>query len=350
MQNDKRRYPRILIIRLSALGDVVNSLPVASAIRDHLPEARVTWLVEDRTAEIVRACPDVDETIVFPRRRLGSGSPLRRTGTLLRYIATIRQAAFDIILDLQGNLKSGMHLAILRGGRTIGFAPGFNREFSHIFAGRRVRPGNVIQNRVEKHLSILRAIGIDRPRARFRITISDRIRDDVRALLGTTGYIVIHPGTSRRGILKRWRADRYAELATRLSRETDGGIVVTWGGDELALARAIADRSNGVARVAPEMPSLLHLAALLKGSRLVIGSDSGPLHLANAVGTPCLTLFGPKDPAIYAPYGDGHRVIYKGVECSPCRLTECDHHRCMESIATEEVFLAARAILSSPRS
>lgn len=329
------------IVKLSSLGDVVHALPVAAALRAARPEARVTWLVERRESAVVADSPVVDEVITVDTRRW------RRARTAAEAAAAARAALglmrelkarpFDIALDLQGLLKSGILTALTRAPLRIGLARRRCREpLSALFTTVRVDPPAGARHVVDQLLALLGPLGIAPSRADFALPPPPGAAGTAGGLLARAGLsanawpVVINPGAGQAA--KQWPSERFARLAWHLATELDVAVVVTWGPGEDALARAVTEGA-GHPKVIPAPPTdLRELRALLGRVRLVIAGDTGPLHLAAALGTPCLGLFGPTDPTRNGPYGTGHAVL-RGTRAT------------MASLDTEAVLAAARACL-----
>ena len=339
---------RILLIRLSAIGDVINTLPALSALRAHLPEAHLGFVVEDRARDLLVGHPHVNEVFVFPRQRwrayLRSGRP-RALGFLRRevggYVRQLRAARFDVTLDFQGNLKGAVHALASGAPRRIGFARGASRELAHCFANERVVPPLNRPHRVEKFASLLGPLGVATPILAYTLPESSDARARALEFLSRSGlarerFVVVHPGTSDRGAHKRWPPERFAELAGRIVSELGAAVIVSHGPAEERLARDIVAAARGAALRAPSGGSLLELAETLRRAAAFVSADTGPMHLAAACGTPCVALFGPKDPAVYRPYGEGHVVIHR---------SDLDGTTAMQRITVEEVLAALRSVL-----
>ena len=361
----KGRPPRLLIVRLSALGDVLHALPVLSALRNRFPEARIDWVVEDRAADLLRGRKDLDRVVAFPRQRLstalrGLPHPLELARVGRSFVRELRAGDYDVALDLQGNLKSG---AVLRAsGATLRF--GLDRpaarEGSHFFSQRRALPPTDRPHRVQRNLALASALlGEDLPYVSpgFPTAATDRAAADrLRTTAGLNGdYVVLHPGTSEFGAFKRWPAERFGALARKLG--ADGrSVIVTSGPGEQELVQRVVEGSGGRAQALPT-PSLLVLAEVIRGAAGFVSGDTGPLHLAALLGTPLLGLFGPKDPEIYGPYGrrvDGTAGLLdvltrEDVACRPCRLRRCGDPLCMNTLEPERVYAALRGVMAAGR-
>ena len=341
-----REIRRILLVRLSALGDVVNTLPAVSAVREAYPSARLGFIVEDRCRDVVAGHPALDRVYVYPRRRWQSDFfRFWRWGRLVSEVAAffrqIRAERYDVALDFQGNFKGALHAWLSGSPERIGFARGHCNELNWLFSTLRVRP--TTEYRVEKFLSLLAPLGIKPARPHYVLPRSEESRSRARRFLSELGweegdYIVLHPGTSEFGKIKRWPVDRFGALAHRLRKEGHR-VLVVWGPGERGMADAIAEAGGPGVRVAMETRSILDLAELIAGARVFVGADSGPLHIASAVGVRSVALFGPKDPAVYGPYNPLGRVVYKPDGAGPASMeaiTVDDAHAAVASVGALE--------------
>jgi lipopolysaccharide heptosyltransferase I len=351
MQRDLESAQRILIVRLSALGDVVHVLPLLDALRRARPDAHIGWLVEQANASLLAGHPQIDQLLAFPRREL---SALLRRGRLLaaaklalRFLRELRAARFELTIDAQCNLRSSLLARLSGARRRIGFAPPYTKEKAHWLATDRVRVPVGGQLKVERNLALLGPLGIDGRGACAQLAVPDVARERARtwrAQQAAAELVALHPGVSGFGAIKQWAPERYAGVARRLRAERGTRCIVTWGPGERELAERVVTQSEGAAQLAPETRSLLDLAALYQACDAVVGGDTGPLHLAAALGVPVVGLYGPKDPAIYGPWNGARRrpaaAVWKQVHCSPCRLRRCGNVICMPAIQVEDVTLA----------
>ena len=313
-------FRRILFIRLSAVGDVINTLPALGALRRGFPDAVIGYLVEDRTRDLIVNHPCVDKAHFFPRQRWDAmrRNPLKWPKMLREvsdFSATLRHERYDVALDFQGNLKGAFHSILSAAPVRVGFGKGHSKEHNHLFTHRQVVPPAPILNRVDKFLSMVASLGAPVEGARYELPPAPESRARVEAYLAGQGlktFAAIHPGTSDYGKAKRWMPERFGAVAEHLGRRHRLGSLITWGPGEKALAQSVVDASKGHARLAMETGSLLDLAELVRPARLFVGCDSGPLHLSSAVGTPSVALFGPKDPRVYAPWNPASRVVKPG--------------------------------------
>ena len=302
----------VALVKLSSIGDVVHALPVAAALKRHRPDTRVTWIAEAREATFLAGHPDIDAVLIADTRGWRRRRP--RLTALREVIATartLRAQAFDVTLDLQGLVKSGVLTALTRAPRRIGFGSGFRREWpNRLFTNDHVSPAATARHVVEQYLALLAPLGIADPAVEFRVPADDEATARVDALLSAVSIkpddrlVVLNPGAGRPE--KKWPVAGFRELARRLADEAAARIVVVWGPGEEADARTVA---AAVGLKAAPATSLRELAALARRARVVIAGDTGPLHIAAAVGTPCVGLYGPTAGTRNGPYGHGHRIL-----------------------------------------
>lgn len=340
------------MIRLGAIGDVVRTLPAVSALRAGYPGARISWVVEPGAAPLLAAQPWIDEVLVFPRPELARhacAGRLRAAASLLRrFLAELRARRFDLVVDFHSILKSGLLALASRAPVRVGYARPYGREGAWLLANERARlvPGRC--SRFVRNAALLEFLGLDARPDPEPLRVPPAVTSAMRAALGGGAPVAIHPGTSDGTPYKRWTPEGYARVAMALAGELGVEVVVTVGParDDRRLAEAIVAAAGGAARLAPETRSLLDLAALFAASRLYVGSDSGPMHVASLVGTPVVQLLGPTDPVENAPFaGTPSRTVRVPVACAPCRRG-CSAATCMRLIAPEPVVTAARELLA----
>lgn len=342
---------RILIIRLSALGDVAYALPALSALRRHCPRAHVAWAVEEAALDLLKDHPQLDELIVVPRKAWQKRLKRGGAGALVdmwRFRRALHARRFDVAIDFQGNLRSALVTAASGARCRIGFAPPGSREHSHrvLHHAAAVDPA---LHKVERNLALLRAIGVDveEAEAMFPPPSAEDVRaaDDLLRSANVAGpFVLIHPGVSKFGSYKQWPAGNYAELARSL-QERGAAVLVSAGPGEEQLAGGIAAEAPGVVPVSGL--GLSQLIELIRRAAAFIASDTGPAQIAWLLGTPTVAMMGPKDPRIYGPLGDRHRKLTVDLPCRPCTRRKCDDNRCMKEIATEDVLNAAISIMKT---
>lgn len=297
--------PRFLIVRLSAIGDVVHGMPVACALRDTFPNAYIGWIVESVAAPLLEGHKALDTVIVVPRGWLKS------PGSVLQARRRLIADHYEVSIDLQGLTKSAFAAWLSGAKNRIGFSPPDGREISpwlntdcyHASA----------DHIVDKNLELLSTYGVNNDKARFELPVSGDAAAKVDGWIGDTGmkdtYGVVNPGAGWPS--KRWPPSRYAEVCEALHGRSGMKFVVTWAGtEERVMAESIVKLATDAAGLAPAT-DLRELAALLRRAAVFIGSDTGPLHIAAALGTPCIGLYGPMPAERNGPFGAHCVVVQK---------------------------------------
>ena len=335
---------RILVVKLSSIGDVVQSLPVAAALKRRFPEAHIAWAVGPAAAEAVAGNPHLSEVLAVG----GSGEDGPGVESVppitapMRLRRALRERRFDLALDLQGLFKSGL-IAYLSGARErVGFRS--LQEGAFLFYNRwpvRDRPG---VHAVEVYLDFAEALGARREPVEFTIAVSEGDCRAVDALVEGGGDLAaLIPGA--RWDSKRWPIERFAATADAVAEEFGLRATVVGGPGDAELGRAIVAAARSRVLDLTGKTSLKQAAEVFRRCRVTVGNDTGPLYLCAAMGTPTVALFGPTDPRRLGPYGEGHAKVVTEVECAPCRNRRCVPLRCMESIAVERVVEAVGGLL-----
>jgi ADP-heptose:LPS heptosyltransferase len=335
------------------VGDVVRTLPAVSSLRAAYAGAHLAWLVEPASASALEGQPWVDEVIVFPRDQLET---LRRGGArgaalreLAGFVRGLRRRRFELVVDFHGILRSALLGALSGAPRRIGYARPFGRELAWVFATHRARLPHGRISRFERNAELVRFLAVEAPPAASPMRVDPARVARLVAELGSGGApVAIHPGTSDATPYKRYAVEGYARLARALANEEGVRSIVSAGPApaDQALAEAVVAAAQGAAKLAPRTPTLGDLALVFAASRLFVGSDSGPLHVASLVGTPVLQLLGPTDPVENAPWAEtASRQVRVALPCSPCR-NGCPAATCMRSISADAVLAAARELLA----
>jgi lipopolysaccharide heptosyltransferase I len=335
----------ILIIKPSAIGDLVHALPVLPLLARRWPEARISWLVNSDFADLLEGHPLLAEVIRFERRRFGQGwrNPLSLLG-LWRFTRGLRRRRFDLVIDLQGLLRSGW-LAWRSGAPArIGFAEA--RELAPMFYTHRVAADARAEHAVDRYLKVAAALGCNTEPVEFPFAITAEDRAAIGRLLDGSlpagrRIAVLLPGAN--WPTKRWPAERFAAIAELLRRRMDLEPVIAGGAKDAALAAKIPGL-NLVGRT-----SLRQLVALLERADLVVANDSGPMHIAAALGRPLVAAYGPTNPASTGPYGRDDSVVRVDIACSPCYSRACTHQSCLQWLSVEPVFDLAQQQLARHR-
>jgi heptosyltransferase-1 len=333
---------RALLVRLSSIGDVVHTLPALAALHRHGWEA--DWLVEPPSRVLLDGNPLLGRVLAAPSRKAFEG------GRALGVLRAARSRRYDAALDFQGLWKSAAWARLSGARRVIGWEKGSRREpSSGMLIGERVARtggGHVI----DKNLALLRPLGIDAVGLReFPLPASTEAVARVDAGLAALGggeIALLNPGGGWAS--KLWAAERYGELAKGL-RALGLLPLVSWGPGEEALADRVVAASGGTA-VRSFPATLLDYVQIARRARLVVAADTGPLHLACAVGTPVVALFGPTDPARNGPFSPEDVVVRRTPACAPCYSRTCVRHAgVMDGITVADVRAAAERRLAAAR-
>ena len=331
---------RILLIKPSSFGDIIHGLPVLAACKGHWPDAQIDWAVKREWAGLLTGHRMLRRVVIFP-------------GTVregLRAWPVLRRDEYDMVIDLQGLFRSGLYAALTGCPVRVGFQD--SREGGSWFYSRKVKVSNDAVHAVDRCLDLVRRIGVTTaPTPAFPVPDGKKEQEWVDGLWrrnqirDSEAVCIIHP--SARWPTKRWPAQRFAQLADGLIAQERIRIIIVGSGAEASQIEQMSRQMSQPAINLAGQTDLLQLAALLRRSNLLASNDSGPIHLAAAVGTPVVAIFGPTDPSRVGPYGEGHVVLRKETDCSLCSRRSCIRDAlCMKAIGVSEVFEAVRAVAS----
>jgi len=346
---------KILIVRLSAIGDVIHTLPQIELLRRRFPGCSISWVAEEKAADLVRGYPGIDRVIVSRRkqwfrdvRRLRIGPALAQ---IFSFIRDVRADEFDMVIDFQGLFKSALVVWLARGKRKVGFENA--RELSTLFYHEKAPAADFHDHAIARHTALVRYLGIDDTGISFARLFSEEDDKRVTRLFtelhidDSKPLICFHPGALWES--KRWSRQNTAGLCELLLKDGACRILLVGGAEEKGFCDEVCSRLNDGAVNLAGMTSLRELANIIFRSDLMISMDSGPMHLSCAVGTPVVALFGPTSPWRTGPFGKNDRVIRKELSCSPCFKRTCPfgHTRCMHDITPEEVLAVCGTYVGS---
>jgi lipopolysaccharide heptosyltransferase I len=326
---------KILVVRLSSLGDIVHSLPGVAALRDALPEAQIDWLVARNWAPVLEGCPAANGLIYFDQK------PARE---IIGAVRGLRSNDYDVAVDFQGLYKTALITRFSGARRRVGFDRLSAREpGASIFYNERVRAGG--PHRVQKNLSLAEHLGAPAhsdPKFPFRVAGAAKYSVWERlAAAGTSNYWVALPGGGWAG--KLWPAARYGELCLAVERRLGLRALLIGGAGEQRLAEAATEAAKAAApiRFPTTLPELL---AVLAEARFVVGGDTGPLHLAAALGVPVVGLYGPTDPEQTGPYTRKAVIVRNARPEETSYRFSASPSRAMLSISVEQAFAAVERL------
>ena len=313
-----RHGAHVLMVRLSALGDVLFALETVSALATARPDVRIDFLVEDRFASLLQGHPQIAALHVFPRKK-----KWLVPAALLR----LRKTRYDAVLDLHGIQKSAIHVLLSKADRKLGYAAPGSREGSAFAYRERIAVPTPLPHRADLGYLLLERLGVRAPRTRPELPFTE---PPARLFHGLPRPLVL-----------------LAELAQRLAMR-GLGVAVSYGPGEQELAAPILAHEPRARAVDGGALSLRGLAGAMRRVDCVVAADTGPLHIAAAMGAHCVALFGPKDPARYGPrsFDDvGHEVLFHDVPCRPCTLRDCVTPQCVLGLTVDRVEQAVLRLL-----
>lgn len=327
---------RFLIVRLGSLGDVIHGIPVAAALKHAYPHARVDWMVDPRYLELLELVTCVDRAIPVDPRAIKRGAGRAQ---FKQTLSGLRSEDYDAVLDLQGLLKSAMLARSVRGQRTVGFSKTQLREpLARFFYTHTLDPAGV-PHMIYKNLGLLESLQISDRRVRFPLAIPRTpLVEQIAQRFGAEGYVLINPGAAWPN--KQWPPDRFGALAGAIAADLQLKSLVLWGPGEEDIARRVAGASGGAAELSPPT-TITDLVGIAHVARLMVSGDTGPLHIAGAVGTPIVSLFGPTRPERNGPWGLYDAAISRVDHCSCLYQRRCRRsERCIDDIGVAEVMAA----------
>ena len=320
--------PRFLLVRLGSLGDVIHVLPAAAALRDAFPSARIDWVIAPVWARILEGNPDLNEAIPFDRKTVsGVAATIRK----------LRAARYDCAIDFQGLYKSAFLARFSGAPRRIGFTSSYAREgLAALCYTETVNPRG--PHKVDHNLSLAIAAEAHEPRApRFPLSIFPRDEDAADRQLSSrdiSDFFVLNPGGGWRS--KCWPPERYGQLHRVLIERYPWRGIVTFGPGEEHLARAVIEAAGNAPPVALPL-ALGPLMALFRRAKFVASADTGPLHLASALGAPVVGLYGPTDPSRNGPFSPADVVVRNPGSSETTYDRGASYSPAMLSITVEQV-------------
>ena len=330
---------RFLLVRLGSLGDVIHALPAASALRDAFPEARIDWLIEPKWRRLLEGNPDLTEIISLEKKSAAG---------LINTARKLRAAHYTCAIDFQGLYKSALPALASRAPRRIGFPSTYAREgFASLFYTDRINPRGA--HKVDHNLTLAEAAGAARRPSPPRFPLTLRSEDEKQvtqelARHNIADFYVLNPGGGWRS--KCWPPERYGELHHRLAVQRGWRAIISFGPGEESLAQELVSAAGTPAPVALSL-GLGSLMALLRRAKFVISADTGPLHLASALGSPVVGLYGPTAPARNGPYGGQNIVIRNPGKSETTYRRGASYSSPMLSITVDQVADAVARLISA---
>jgi len=320
---------KILIVKPSSLGDVIHSLPFLNAVKTCLPKSEIHWIIAKGLEGILESHPMIDKLWVIDKDSWKNIQNVKSTIQEIKVLfKKLKQEKYDLVVDLQGLLRSGVITAATGAPVRIGFREA--REGSSVFYTHKVAGGKNI-HAVDRYLKIAESLGCNTADISFPFPFVQS--SDFRLQTSDTGdYAVIVPGA--RWKTKIWPAEKFGKLASLLPLES----IIVGSKTDKAIADEIVSLSGGRAVSLAGKTNLRELIAVISRANFIVSNDSGPMHIAAALNVPVFAVFGPTDPFRTGPYGKGHTIIREDIHCSPCFRKSCDEMKCMKDLSVEKVY------------
>lgn len=326
---------RIAIIKPSALGDIVHALPVLPAVRHRFPDSHITWVVNRAYEPLVAGHPDLNATLAFDRGAMKRGIVATAT-TALRFAKSLQSGAFDLVLDLQGLFRSGLMTVATRAARRVGLSTareGASRFYTDIVP----TPGLDEGHAVDRCWRLADALGVGHLSKKWHIpltTDANRWADTQFGAMPRPWFVV---GVGARWLTKRWPPEHFAALLRAAHDRCGGSTIFIGTADEAPLAHAAAGRLSGPVHHLSGATTLPQLAAVLAKADLVLANDTGPLHLAAALGRPVVAPYTCTAIRLHGPYGAERGAVETTVACRASYVRSCSHLSCMAELTPERL-------------
>jgi lipopolysaccharide heptosyltransferase I len=325
-----------------------------NAIRQHYPDARITWLVEEAAYDLVKGHEALDRVLVSKRKRwlkdLRGPGCFKAIKEGYNFLKKLRDTPYDLIIDFQALLKSGILIVLAKGERKVGFGRGLEHmEHSYLFLNERIPAVDMEHHALSRGLMLLNALGIATPEVEYKLPLFDNDYQKAGDLLkrydleNPQRVVAINPVA--KWATKLWSNQKFAQLADGLMDQFAFGVVFTGSQSDRSTIDDIISKMKGRAVNLAGETTLKVLAALYAKAQMVISTDTGPMHLAAATGTPVVALFGPTAPWRTGPYGSGHQIVTAELECAPCFKRQCETIDCMHQISVSQVLEAAARVI-----
>lgn len=331
---------RILIVLHGSIGDVVRAIPLAAALRHGFPAAKLAWAVEPPSAGLLQGLAELDEIIVFDRPHWWRG--------IWPFLAAVRAGRFDVVVDLQRHLKSGL-ISLFSGARIrVGFNRADCKEFNWLFNNRYIEAAAEDYPKIHQYMRFAESLGIPAQPIRWQFNFQAEEEKQIDDLLSgvSRGYGVLFVGT--RWPSKQWFPRQMADTARFLSGRYNLDVVLLGGGEDQRMAAELNEVDGVSIKNLVGQTSLRQAAGIIARARVAIGPDTGLMHIAAAVGTPVVSLWGATNPARTGPFGFDDLVIQGRAPCAPCYRKRCSVGRvCMQSIGAGEIHLKIAAALDA---
>lgn len=343
-----RRIRRVAVVKPSALGDIAHAVPVLSALRELFPASHISWVVNRGYVPLLAGHPHLDAVVPFDRGSFARG-PVAAANYTLAFANQLRKLRFDLVIDLQGLLRTGLITAATAAPTRIGFANA--REGSRLFYTHRVEVPDAEQiHSVDRYWRVVEALGGGHLKKQFILPV------DAKELAAVDGELSAFPkpwvavAVGARWLTKRWPVGAFADVCNRLFRETGGTAVLVGASDDTGLSADLSSRLIGPRVDYTGKTGIAKMVAVLKRADVMLSNDTGPLHVAAALGVPCVAPYLCTKPTLHGPYpahGQPVHGVPTGVACAGSYLRQCPNGlACMGELTPDKLWPALSEVLS----
>jgi lipopolysaccharide heptosyltransferase I len=333
----KKTSPKILIIKPSSLGDIIHTLPMLNALVLSFPKSEIHWVVARGFEDIIKGHPMINKLWVINKDSWKKPSMIINTlGEFVQMFKALKFEDYDIVFDVQGLFRSGVLAYATRSQIIVGFEE--SREGSSCFYTHKIK-GGINIHAVDRYLKLAASIGCRTEDASFPMPFFEDSEFVTKIKRDMGSYAVIIPGARKKA--NRWGAEKYGRLASMLNIR----FLIVGGRSDDEIGQKIETIAGSKALSIVGKTDFKELICVLKDAKYVISNDTGPMHIAAALGTPVIAIFGPANPARTGPYGKKNIVIKSEVPCSPCYRRECKDPKCMNEISVEQVYRAVNEFI-----
>lgn len=339
---DRVEARRVAIIKPSALGDIVHSLPVLTALRVRFPQARITWVVNSAYESLLSGHPDLSDTLPFDRGALkGVRSAIKAT---CAFALELRRRRFDLVIDMQGLLRSGLMAWGSGAPRRVGFANA--REGSRYAYTHKIKsPALDAAHAVDRMWAVAEAFGVGHLPKVFRVPLQPLEVEAAARELAALPRPVVAVAVGAKWVTKRWPPTHFAELLQRTQNEFGASAVFVGTGEDSAASQEVIAKLRGPALDLTGKTSLPRLASVLSLADAMLANDTGPLHLAAALGRPCVAPYLCTKVALHGPYTQAASCVETSVACAGSYLKKCDKMVCMPELTADRLWPKLAGIL-----
>jgi len=333
-----RKIPqKILIIKPSSLGDIIHSLPFLNAVNDTFPRSEIHWVIANTLEELLRNHPMIKKLCVINKDRWKEWQAAKETASEINsMVRQFRAERYDMVIDLQGLLRSGLLTYMTSASLRIGFKEA--REGSSLFYTHKIKGGREI-HAVDRYLKIASAVGCEVENVKFPMPLIIESQNVKKLKEDIGDYAALVPGA--RWKTKKWLPANFGKLASMLNIKT----VIVGSSSDAEIAEGIELCSGGKALSMAGKTDIKELISIIRGARYVVTNDSGPMHIAAAFGIPVVAIFGPTNPVRTGPYGKNNVIVKSDIECAPCYKKNCKRVKCMDDVSVEKVYEAIHKVL-----